>query len=94
MALTTSDCARPQDIFSSFSTFLFAFLTHTMVPQVVSELVEPSTTRLCYMMGGVCGGSLSLYMMVGLTGEARLVFRAVLRPHRPLGCKAFARRVN
>jgi hypothetical protein len=40
------DLSDPGDIFSSFSTFLFAFLTHTMVPQVVAELIEPSTVRL------------------------------------------------
>jgi hypothetical protein len=33
-----------------------------MVPQVVAELVEPSTGRLAIMMGGVCMGSLSLYL--------------------------------
>ena len=34
------------DIFSSFSTFLFAFLSHSMSPQVVAEFKEPSTPRL------------------------------------------------
>ena len=56
------------DIFVSFSTFLFAFLTHTMIPQVVVELIEPSTRRLTYTMAGVAGGSLALYYVVGLTG--------------------------
>ena len=56
------------DVFTSFSTFLFAFLTHTMIPQVVVELTEPSTKRLAMMMGGVCSGSLGLYYFVGLTG--------------------------
>ena len=28
------------------STFLFAFLTHTMVPQVVAELVSKSTPAI------------------------------------------------
>ncbi len=94
------DFSDPGDIFSSFSTFLFAFLTHTMVPQVVAELIEPSTVRpaadacasarscsampdsrvsttmtalalqgrLAIMMAGVCTGSLSLYLVVGITG--------------------------
>ena len=57
-----------ESIFASFSTFLFAFLTHTMIPQVVAELIEPSTPRLAMMMGGVLGGSMSLYLFVGLTG--------------------------
>ena len=57
-----------ENIFSSFSTFMFAFLTHTMVPQVCAELVEPSTPRLAAMMGGVCTGSLLLYELVGVAG--------------------------
>ena len=46
----------------------FAASTHTMIPQVVVELVQPSTPRLAVMMGGVCGGSLLLYLFVGLAG--------------------------
>lgn len=57
-----------ENIFSSFSTFLFALATHTVIPQVVVELVEPSTPRIAGVMGGVCVGSLILYLVVGLTG--------------------------
>lgn len=57
-----------EDIFSSFSTFLFALATHTVIPQIVVELIEPSTPRLAVVMGGVTVGSLTLYLLVGLTG--------------------------
>ena len=64
--------ARPfildTDIFSSFSTFLYAFLTHSMAPQVVAEFKEPSTPRLCLMMGFVAAVCALLYLFVGLLG--------------------------
>ena len=59
---------QDENIFSSFSTFLFALATHTVIPQVVVELIEPSTPRIAGVMGGVCVGSLALYLTVGLTG--------------------------
>lgn len=36
--------------------------------QVIVELIEPSTPRIAGVMGGVCAGSLTLYLAVGLTG--------------------------
>jgi amino acid permease len=57
-----------ENVFSSFSTFLFALATHTVIPQVIVELIEPSTPRIAGVMGGVCVGSLTLYLVVGLTG--------------------------
>lgn len=56
------------DVFSSFSTFLFAYLTHSMAPQVVAEFKEPSTPRLAAMMSACAGLSALLYLFVGLLG--------------------------
>ena len=56
------------DIFSSFSTFLFAFLSHSVAPQVVAEFKEPSTPRLAQMMGTVAGTCAMIYLFVGLMG--------------------------
>jgi hypothetical protein len=47
---------QDENVFSSFSTFLFALATHTVIPQVVVELIEPSTPRIAGVMGGVCVG--------------------------------------
>lgn len=58
----------PADIFPAFSTFLFAFLTHSMAPQVVVELKRPSLMRITQMMGTTGTVSFFLYFFVGMMG--------------------------
>ena len=40
-------------IFGTFSTFTFAFLTHTMAPQITAELRNPSRARLVSTRGAI-----------------------------------------
>ena len=46
-------------IFGTFSTFTFAFLTHTMAPQITAELRNPSRGRLVSARGPSCRSALS-----------------------------------